>query len=131
MKVSFPQPLSSPIAKQFFVEVGQYCKKCTCCADFRRKYKITINTWELKAHMIYTSGSAQAFDDYKLTVNVAQLPEDKFLRISFIYDVYMNGRFKHDIFYYYEIDAIVYNKKVETLVSNGNIFYIKFFHVDE
>ena len=34
----------------------------------------------------------------------------------------MNGKFKHDIFYYYEIDAIVYNKKVETLVMV--IFFI-------
>ena len=81
--------------------------------------------------MVYTAGSSEAFKNYKLIINVVEQLEEKFLRISFICDMHKNGKFKHDIFYYFKINSIVYNKKVETLVSNGNIFYIKFFHDDE
>ena len=86
VKVSFLPPISSQGVKQFFIEIGLYCIKCTCCADFRRKYKVSINAWGLKAQMVYTSGSSAAFGDYKLTVDVVPKTENKFLRISFIYE---------------------------------------------
>ena len=128
--IAFDPQLLIEKEKIFYIEVGTYCKKCRCnaenlhfCADLRRKYKIIINSTHLKAEIVYTAGDSRAFDECKLLISVYQL--DKYIKMSFIFNVYMNGKFKHDVYYYPEIDSIIYDRKEEILVSSGLIFYIK------
>ena len=121
--LAFDPQLSIEKEKIFYIEVGTYCKKCNCCSDFKRKYKIIINSTHLKAEIVYTAGDSRAFDECKLLIYIYQL--DKYIKMSFIFNVYMNGKFKHDVYYYPEIDSIIYDRKEEILVSSGLTFYIK------
>ena len=124
--LAFDPQLTIEKEKIFYIEVGTYCKKCNCCPDFRRKYKIIINSTHLKAEVVYTAGDSRAFDECKLLINVAQL--EKYVKMSFIFCIYMNGKFKHDVYYYPEIDSIIYDRKEETKISSGLTFYIKITH---
>ena len=123
--LAFDPQLSIKTEKIFYIEVGTFCKKCNCCADFKRKYKVIINSTHLKAEVIYTAGNSRAFDECKLLISVYQL--DRYIKMSFIFNAYMNGKFKHDVYYYPDIDSIIFDRKIETMVSNGLIFYIKIF----
>ena len=116
--LAFDPQLSIEKEKIFYIEVGTYCKKCNCCADFRRKYKVIINSTHLKAEVVYTAGDSRAFDECKLLINVAQL--EKYIKISFIVSRAWGATpFKHDVYYYPEIDSIIYDRKEETKISNG------------
>ena len=68
--LAFDPQLSIEKEKIFYIEVGTYCKKCNCCADFRRKYKIIINSTHLKAEVVYTAGDSRAFDKCSTTRKV-------------------------------------------------------------
>ena len=78
--LAFDPQLSIEIEKIFYIEIGTYCKKCNCCAEFKSKYKVIINSTHLKAEIVYTAGDSKAFDECKLLINVYQF--DSYIKMG-------------------------------------------------